>query len=155
MKTIQLLFFVIFCVIFSLHSENAVSPEMKKRLINEAVEASKNAYCPYSHYHVGAAILTKSGNIYSGCNIENASYSMTICAERTAAFKAVSEKDHDWVALALVTKDGGAPCGACRQVLNEFNPTLPIFIANEKGELINETPLTSLLTQAFGPANLR
>ena len=137
------------------HAAVKLTKEKKQELIHHAAMAAKNAYAPYSHYHVGAAILTASGEIYSGCNIENASYSATICAERAAVFKAVSEKKKDWVAMALVTKNGGAPCGCCRQVINEFNPTLPIFIANEKEELVCETPLSSLLTHAFGPANLK
>ena len=136
------------------HADVKLSKEQKQELIHCAAMAAKNAYAPYSHYHVGAAILTTSGEIYSGCNIENASYSATICAERAAVFKAVSEKKKDWVAMALVTKNGGAPCGCCRQVINEFNATLPIFIANEKEELVYEMPLSSLLTHAFGPANL-
>lgn len=136
------------------HADVTLTKEKRQELIHTAAEAAKNAYCPYSHYHVGAAILTKSGEIYSGCNIENASYSVTICAERAAVFKAVSEKKTEWVAMALVTKDGGAPCGCCRQVINEFNPNLPIFIANQNEELVRETPLSALLTHAFGPANL-
>ena len=152
----RLMFLLGVCLSFTAagHADVKLTKEKRQELIHRAAEAAKNAYCPYSHYHVGAAILTKSGEIYSGCNIENASYSATICAERAAVFKAVSEKQTDWVAMALVTKDGGAPCGCCRQVINEFNPNLPIFIANEKEELVRETPLSSLLTHAFGPANL-
>lgn len=137
------------------YADVTITKEKQQELIHRAALAAKKAYAPYSHYHVGAAILTASGEIYDGCNIENASYSATICAERAAVFKAVSECNKEWVAMALVTKDGGAPCGCCRQVINEFNPNLPIFIANEKEELVRETPLSSLLTHAFGPANLQ
>ncbi len=151
----RLSLFIVLSFIFVAGAQAAaLTKEKKQKLIHQAAMAAKNAYAPYSHYHVGAAILTTSGEIYSGCNIENASYSATICAERAAVFKAVSEKQKDWVAMAIVTKDGGSPCGCCRQVINEFNPTLPLFIANEKEELVRETPLSALLTHAFGPANL-
>jgi cytidine deaminase len=128
---------------------------MKENLMQKALDARTAAYAPYSHYHVGAALLLKNGEVYLGCNIENASYGLTICSERTAVFKAISEKRSDFVAIAVATKDGGAPCGACRQVLNEFNPQMLVLIGNEAGEIVREMPLSALLPAAFGPANLK
>lgn len=103
------------------------------RLINEAKKAREFAYAPYSKFKVGAAVLTVSGKIYTGCNIENASYGLCNCAERTAIFKAVSEGEREFAALAVIadTKKPTAPCGACRQVIAEFN--IPkIILANVK-----------------------
>lgn len=131
-----------------------LSPQVTKDLIQVAIDVQKKAYPPYSHYYVGAALLTKSGKIYSGCNVENASYGLTICAERTAIFKAISEGDQDIEVIVVVTKDGGMPCGACRQVLNEFNPKMIVIAADEQGKIHVQKPLSQLLTDAFGPANL-
>ena len=91
-----------------------------QELIALATRASARAYAPYSGYAVGAALLGKSGHTYTGCNVENASYSLTICAERAVVFKAVSEGERAFEAIAIVTSNGGTPCGACRQVLAEF-----------------------------------
>ena len=109
-----------------------------KELMRAAQEARSNSYSPYSHFRVGAALLTKSGKVYRGCNIENAAFSATICAERTAFFKAVSEGEREFVALAIVggregeTADFCAPCGVCRQVISEFCPKdFKIFLGNE------------------------
>jgi len=126
----------------------------KTRLIQIALEARKNAYVPYSHYPVGAALLTESGKIFIGANIENAAFSVTICAERTAIFKAVSEGERDLQAIAVVTKNGGTPCGSCRQVMAEFNPNMKIYIADEHGKLIQETVLKEILPGYFGPESL-
>lgn len=126
----------------------------KTKLIQIAIDARKKAYVPYSHYPVGAALLTKSGKIYTGANIENAAFSVTICAERTAIFKAVSEGERDLQAIAVVTKNGGTPCGSCRQAMAEFNPNMKIYIANEKGELVQETTLKEILPGYFGPESL-
>jgi cytidine deaminase len=126
----------------------------KTKLIQIAIEARKKAYVPYSHYPVGAALLTRSGEIYTGANIENAAFSVTICAERTAIFKAVSEGERDLQAIAVVTKNGGTPCGSCRQAMAEFNPNMKIYIANEKGELVQETTLKEILPGYFGPESL-
>ncbi|CUI15937.1 Cytidine deaminase [Candidatus Protochlamydia naegleriophila] len=131
-----------------------VSLDAKHRLIRLACEVRKHAYAPYSNYLVGAALLTKEGAIFSGCNVENASYGLTCCAERVAIFKAVSEKALEWLAMAIVTKDGGAPCGACRQVMNEFNSDLLVLLGDEKGNLLREMTLKQLLPDAFGPYNL-
>lgn len=98
-------------------------------LVARATEVRKNAYAPYSKYKVGAAILTKSGKVFTGCNVENASLGATICAERGAVMQMIAAGEDDPVACAVVTKDGGSPCGMCRQVLSEFASAMPIVIA--------------------------
>lgn len=105
-----------------------------KELIKKALEAKEFAYCPYSNYKVGAALLTRSGKIYMGCNIENASFGATNCAERTAIFKAVSKGDTDFVAIAIVTSsnDFAKPCGICRQVIAEFMDDDAIILCADK-----------------------
>ncbi len=122
-------------------------------LVQDAIEARSFAYTPYSHYKVGAALLTSRGKVYKGCNIENASYSPSICAERTAIFKAVSEGDRDFEAIAVVTGDGAAPCGTCRQVMREFAPDLTVVISDLEGNYQILT-LSDLLPYSFGPENL-
>ena len=122
-------------------------------LIAQAIEARKRAYTPYSHYKVGAALLGKSGKVYLGCNVENASYGHTICAERTAIVKAVSEGEREFEAIAVVTRNGGSPCGACRQVLVEFAPELIIYIADKNGEF-RTTTMSELLPDSFTPKHL-
>lgn len=120
-------------------------------LIEKAIEATKNAYIVYSNYPVGAALLTKSGKVYIGSNLENAVYSLTSCAERNAIFKAVTEGEKDWSLIAVVTRNGGFPCGACRQVMYEFNPDLPIVVAKLNGDIVQKTTVTELLPYAWGP----
>jgi cytidine deaminase len=122
-------------------------------LIALATKARGRAYAPYSNYAVGAALLGKSGRVYTGCNVENAVYSLTICAERAALFKAVSEGEREFSALAVVTANGGSPCGACRQVLAEFGPDLRVLIA-VPGRLIAVKTVAELLPHAFGPRDL-
>ena len=132
-----------------------------EELIKAAMEAKEHAYVPYSHFRVGAALLTKSGKVYQGCNIENAGYSPTNCAERTAFFKAVSEGVRDFQAICIVGgKDGKlteytAPCGVCRQVMMEFcNPkTFQIILAVDK-ERYEIYTLEELMPLGFGPLNL-
>jgi cytidine deaminase len=123
-------------------------------LVAAAVVAAEQAYAPYSHYPVGAALLTVSGTVYTGCNVENAAYPATICAERTAVVKAVSDGEREFAALAVVTRNGGTPCGICRQVLAEFAPALPVTIADMDGNIRYETTLAELLPLSFGPAEL-
>ena len=125
-----------------------------QELVAQASEARRRAYAPYSHYKVGAALLGKSGKVYLGCNVENASYSHTVCAERTAVLKAVSEGETEFEAIAVVTKNGGSPCGACRQVLSEFAPELTVYIADQQGEF-RKTTLSKLLPDSFTPAHLK
>jgi cytidine deaminase len=122
-------------------------------LLQRAIEAREKSYSPYSHYKVGAALLTTDGKIFTGCNIENAAYSPSVCAERTAIFKAVSEGEREFAAIAVVTADGGAPCGICRQVIREFAPNLTVIVGNVKRDYQVFT-LTDLLPHSFGPENL-
>ena len=127
-----------------------------------ALEARKNAYAPYSHFMVGAAILTKDGKVYQGCNIENASFTPTICAERTAIFKAVSEGQREFVKMAVVGSPEGevgsyaSPCGVCRQVMMEFcNPETFEVIFGVSPEKYEVHLLKEILPYGFGPANLQ
>ena len=133
-----------------------------EELILEAKKARETAYTPYSHFKVGAALVTKSGKIYCGCNVENASYSVTNCAERTAFFKAVSEGEREFEKIAIVGGREGtgademcAPCGVCRQVMMEFcNPeTFQIILADGKDRCV-QFSLKELLPYGFGPGNL-
>ena len=121
---------------------------MKEKLIQMATVAREKAYAPYSKYKVGAALIGKSGQIYTGCNVENASFGATICAERTAAVKAISQGETKFEALAVVVEgEPVAPCGICRQFLVEFGD-LQLFLANLNGEVI-ETTLKDCLPGAF------
>lgn len=128
-----------------------------KQLIDEAIAASKQAHVPYSQFHVGAALLTTDGKIYRGCNIENASYGLTNCAERTAIFKAVSEGDKQFSAIAVVGDTDGpiSPCGACRQVLAEFcDDHTQIILANLKGDFVI-THINEILPGYFSSKDLQ
>lgn len=131
------------------------SPQ-RRRLVAAARRAAAAAYAPYSKFRVGAAVLTPSGQIISGCNVENASYGLTCCAERTAIFKAVAAGERKIVAVAVYTptRKPTLPCGACRQVIHEFGPAADIVCACQSPERL-ETTLTQLLPGAFGPAALR
>ena len=123
----------------------------KNRLIQEAIEARKQAYTPYSQFKVGAAVLTADGNVFRGCNIENASYGLTNCAERTAIFKAISEGEPKVKAIAIVADTDGpvSPCGACRQVIAEFSDDhTKVYLSNLKGDLL-ETSIAELLPGFF------
>jgi cytidine deaminase len=124
---------------------------LRIKIIEAALQAREWAYAPYSHYRVGAALLTASGKIYEGVNIENAAFSATVCAERVAVFKAVSEGERDFVAIAIATKDGGSPCGVCRQVMSEFGQSMMV---DDSARVVKETPLAELLPGAFLPGNL-
>jgi len=129
--------------------------EQKIDLVKIAREVRKWAYVPYSHYSVGAAVLTDSGRIYDGVNIENAAYPVTVCGERTAIFKAVSNGERKFQAIAVVTKDGGTPCGSCRQVMAEFSPEMLVILADEHGKITAEVKLSDLLPGAFGADSLK
>ena len=124
-------------------------------LIQAALAASEHAYIPYSNYRVGAALLTTDGEVYSGCNVESASYTPTICAERTALVKAISEGKREFSAVAVVTRDGGSPCGVCRQLLFEFSPGMQVIMADLQGNVHQRVTLSELLPLGFGPANLQ
>jgi cytidine deaminase len=124
-------------------------------LVRKAVEARKLAYAPYSHFRVGAALLAKDGRIFTGCNVENASYGLTVCAERVALFKAVSEGAREFLAIAVACGEGPcAPCGACRQVLYEFAPDLLVIMADGDGKNWCRAKLLELLPRGFGPKDL-
>ncbi len=126
----------------------------RQRLIAAALQARQRAYAPYSHYSVGAALLTAEGALFTGCNVENASYGATICAERTAVVKAVSEGARKFTAIAVATRNAGSPCGICRQVLYEFAPEITVILVDEAGQVAYEGPLTDLLPRGFRPEHL-
>ena len=131
-----------------------ITDEMRLKLVQAAIAAARWAHAPYSHYPVGAALLTSSGRVYDGVNVENAAYPLSMCAERVAVFKAVSQGERDFEAIAVVTPNGGSPCGACRQVLAEFGLETQVFIANQEGELVWQTTVGELLPGSFGPESL-
>ncbi|CAF5147245.1 unnamed protein product [Rotaria sp. Silwood1] len=133
------------------------STELKGKLFVEAHLAKHKAYCPYSNFRVGAAILTSTGKIYSGCNIENASYALATCAERTALVKAVSEGEHSFEKIAItsdVESSFTGPCGSCRQTLAEFGLDLDVYLVNPKNES-KHFKLRELLPLAFTPRDLQ
>ncbi len=132
-----------------------LSNEEIKDLIAKANAVRANAYAPYSHYPVGAALHTRSGRVYTGVNIENAAYTNGICAERVAIFKAVSDGEREFDVLALVTDNGGSPCGACRQVLAEFGLDTLVLIADGSGRLLKSLTVAELLPGAFQPSDLK
>jgi cytidine deaminase len=127
----------------------------KQSLIDLANEARRRAYVPYSNYPVGAALRTKTGRLFTGVNVENAAYPTTICAERVAVFKAVSEGEREFEVIAVVTDNGGSPCGSCRQVLAEFGLDTIVLIADGQGKLIKQTTVKVLLPEAFTPKDLQ
>jgi cytidine deaminase len=131
-----------------------LSDETRQELVEIANRVRRWAYVPYSNYKVGAALLTSSGKIYDGVNIENAAYPVTICAERVAVFKAVSEGETSFEAIAVVTTNAGTPCGSCRQVLSEFGLDTVVIIADVEGHIRYEMTVGDLLPGAFQPKDL-
>ena len=133
-----------------------LSQERKERLLLRAQQARENAYVPYSHYRVGACLLCEDGTEYTGCNVENAAYGSTICAERTALLKAISEGARRFAAIAVVGSGESIayPCGACRQVLQEFNREMVVLSANSDLSKVHAMRLADLLPCGFGPADL-
>ena len=131
-----------------------LTDEERQSLIDLANEARRRAYAPYSHYQVGAALRTKSGRIFTGCNVENAAYPQCMCAERVAIFKAVSEGETEFEVLAVATPNGGSPCGGCRQVMAEFGLDTIVLIADGDGRLVQEATVEELLPGAFTPKDL-
>ena len=124
-----------------------------ERLLEMAIEARKNAYVPYSGYAVGAALETKDGHVFTGCNVENAAYGNTLCAERTALVKAVSEGYREFTKVAIAASGSAPyPCGACRQSLYEFAPDLGVFVTWDGH--VDRVPLAELLPYGFGPSSL-
>ncbi len=124
-----------------------------EELIALAAQARERAYAPYSQFAVGAALLAKSGRVYTACNVENVSYGLSVCAERAAVFKAVSEGEKEFEAIAVVTETGVTPCGACRQVLREFGEDLRVIVADASGRY-RVFSLRELLPEAVAPENL-
>jgi cytidine deaminase len=126
----------------------------RDQLIAAALKVQQHAYCKYSDFPVGAAVLTASGHVYLGANVENASYGLTICAERAAASAAVTAGERDFAAIAVASRGGVSPCGACRQFLSEFSPDLPVIMVDSLDtENVRETKLGKLLPMRFeGPA---
>ncbi|MHB1125785.1 MAG: cytidine deaminase [Bacillota bacterium] len=119
-------------------------------LVQIALGAMKNAYAPYSRFSVGAAVLTRGGRFYTGCNVENASFGLTVCAERIAIFKAISEGDREFISLAIVadTDSYCSPCGACRQVIAEFGGDTLVIMGNRRGEF-QAKQISQLLPDQF------
>lgn len=134
-----------------------ISNETQQELLKLATEARAHAYTPYSHYNVGAALLTKDGRVYQGCNIENASYTPTVCAERTAFFKAIFDGVREFSAIAIIGSGvtPSYPCGVCRQVMSEFcDGDFVVITSNgDSSEVITET-LDQIMPHRFGPKDL-
>ncbi|HEX5808681.1 MAG TPA: cytidine deaminase [Anaerolineales bacterium] len=131
-----------------------LNDQEKQALIDLANTARQRAYVPYSNYPVGASLRTKTGRLYTGVNVENAAYPQTMCAERVAIFKAVSEGEKEFEVITVVTDNGGSPCGGCRQVMAEFGLDTIVLLADGTGRLVKETTVKELLPEAFTPDRL-
>jgi len=132
-----------------------ITGQEKQALVDLANTARERAYIPYSGYPVGSSLRTKSGRIFTGVNIENAAYPQTICAERVAMFKAISEGEKEFEVITVVTDNGGSPCGGCRQVMAEFGLDTVVILADGKGHIVAETTVKDLLPGAFTPEKLK
>ena len=128
--------------------------ELRKKIIEKALEVRQRAYAPYSNYKVGAALLTASGDIYEGVNVENAAYPTTMCAERVAVFNAVSNGERKFIAIAVASSNGGTPCGSCRQVLSEFGLDTVILVIDRQGKVVQEANVGQFLPGAFSHSDL-
>src|SRR5688572_32157767 len=128
--------------------------EERQALIDLGNTARQRAYAPYSNYPVGAALRTKTGRIYTGVNVENAAYPQTMCAERVAIFKAISDGEKECEAISVVTDNGGSPCGGCRQVMAEFALDMIVLMADGNGKLVKESTVKKLLREAATPDHL-
>jgi cytidine deaminase len=128
--------------------------EMYQELVQAALRVREKAYAPYSEYKVGAALLTKSGKVFLGVNVENAAYPDTICAERSAVVSAVSAGEKEFEAIVVATRNGGTPCGSCRQVMAEFGLDLVVILVDEKGAVTDQKTISDLLPGAFQPGDL-
>ena len=140
----------------SAHS-SGLDPATARDLLDRARQVRENAYAPYSRFPVGAALLATDGRVFTGCNVENASYGLANCAERVAIGKAVSEGAREFTAIAVIGPENAqpcAPCGACRQVLYEFGPDLPVVFPSVDASGYQVQPMGELLPGAFGPARL-
>ncbi len=131
-----------------------LTKQEKQALIDLANTARQRAYVPYSNYPVGSSLRTKSGRIFTGVNVENAAYPQTMCAERVAIFKAVSEGEKEFEVITVVTNNGGSPCGGCRQVMAEFGLNTIVLLADGNGKLVKQTTVRELLPEAFTPEKL-
>ena len=131
-----------------------LSDETKKTLIETALRARNWAYAPYSRYQVGVSLLTASGKIYEGVNVENSVYPLTMCAERVAIYKAVSEGEREFTAMVIATENGGSPCGSCRQALAEFGVDTIIMTVDDAGRIHIDSTIDQLLPGAFRPEDL-
>jgi cytidine deaminase len=132
----------------------ALTQQQKQSLVDLAKDVRQYAYVPYSRYPVGSSLRTKSGRVFTGVNVENAAYPQTMCAERVAMFKAVSEGERDFEVITVVTDNGGSPCGGCRQVMAEFGLDTVVILADGNGRIVRETTVKELLPDAFTPEKL-
>jgi len=131
-----------------------LTQQEKQSLVDLANKARERAYVPYSNYPVGSTLKTKTGKVYSGVNVENAAYPQTMCAERIAIFKAVSEGEKEFEVITVVNDNGGSPCGGCRQVMAEFGLDTVVLLADGTGHIVKETTVKELLPEAFTPEHL-
>ena len=131
-----------------------IPDNVKEQLIERALLIRSRAYAPYSKYNVGASLLTESGEMFDGVNVENAVNSTSICAERNAIFQGVAQGHQTFRAVAVATDNGGSPCGSCRQVLSEFGLDIEIITLDSEGKIVLETTVGNLLPDAFGPQHL-
>lgn len=136
------------------HTAQTQKQEQIQTWISAALSVRENAYVPYSHYPVGAALVTETGRIYTGVNVENAAYPSSICAERAALVKAISEGERRFTTIVVATRNGGSPCGQCRQMLFEFAPDLRVITVTETGTITYDGLLSALLPLGFGPVQL-
>lgn len=132
-----------------------LTKQEKQELVDLANTSRERAYAPYSNYRVGSSLRTKTGRIFTGVNVENAAYPQTMCAERIAIFKAVSDGESEFEAITVVTDNGGSPCGGCRQVMAEFGLDTIVILADGKGNIVQETTVKELLPGAFTPDHLK
>jgi cytidine deaminase len=127
-----------------------MNDQQRELLIDAALAARENAYAPYSRFQVGAAVMTKSGKLFTGCNVENAAYGLTLCAERVAISSAVADGERQFVGLAIAAPGGAAPCGACRQFAAEFGAVLPVLMVDaERPTLVQESSIDVLIPHRF------
>src|SRR5829696_827860 len=132
-----------------------LTTQEKQSLIDLANTARQHAYVPYSKYPVGSSLRTKTGRVFTGVNVENAAYPQTMCAERVAIFKAVSEGEKDFEVITVVTDNGGSPCGGCRQVMAEFGLDTMVLLADGNSHIVKEMTVRQLLPEAFTPEHLK
>ena len=131
-----------------------LTQQEKQSLVDLANTVRQRAYVPYSKYPVGSSLQTSTGKVFTGVNVENAAYPQTMCAERVAIFKAVSEGEKEFEVITVVTDNGGSPCGGCRQVMAEFGLETIVLLADGDGHIVKETTVKELLPEAFTPAHL-